>query len=275
MAINSDGLALPRSAAKFFLHSAGKEKTMSDFGRLTLDQVNDLGNKIGGQERAKRFLSGELILVERGFQTPQATNSSQVSVNGGVTYAPSLNVEVFLDDWAKFFKDVFKLGLPSRKKIILPETRSGFGWGVVAPKGMTIEGTLQGYAGICPVWRWINNNIDNITKSVRNSDTTRVVWVRDRSEADEEYKGLSYNDLQVMKIGGITLLERLLLGRWFYYKTNQHLDRVNISRCDGSIFSGGNVPSVSWSDDDGGLFVGGYDPDFRDDDLRVREVVSL
>lgn len=37
---------------------------MSDFN-LDLRQIIDLGDKIGGQERAKRFLSGELILVER------------------------------------------------------------------------------------------------------------------------------------------------------------------------------------------------------------------
>ena len=38
---------------------------MSDFDTLTLKQNRDLGDKIGSAERAKRFLSGELLLVER------------------------------------------------------------------------------------------------------------------------------------------------------------------------------------------------------------------
>lgn len=38
---------------------------MSDFETLTLKQNRDLGDKIGSAERAKRFMSGELILVER------------------------------------------------------------------------------------------------------------------------------------------------------------------------------------------------------------------
>ena len=38
---------------------------MSDFETLTLKQNRDLGDKIGSAERAKRFMSGELVLVER------------------------------------------------------------------------------------------------------------------------------------------------------------------------------------------------------------------
>ena len=38
---------------------------MSDFENLTLKQIRDFGDKVGGEERGKRFLSGELVLVER------------------------------------------------------------------------------------------------------------------------------------------------------------------------------------------------------------------
>src|SRR5438876_106077 len=38
---------------------------MSDFENLNLKQIRDLGDKIGSEARAKRFQSGELVLVER------------------------------------------------------------------------------------------------------------------------------------------------------------------------------------------------------------------
>lgn len=200
---------------------------------------------------------------------------SQDLANGGVTYALALNTEAFMDDWSKFLKEVFKLGLPSRKKIILPKTRPGFGWGIITPGGMTIERAIQSYADICPIWRWTDDDLDGITTSVRNADNTHVVWVRDRIEADEEQRGKSYNDLQIAGISGITLSERLLLGRWFYYKTSRHLDVFNVTRCDGSLCSDcsdGRVPGVSWRD--GGIFsLRKFGPDFCNDDVRSREAV--
>ena len=38
---------------------------MSDFENLSLKQLRDLGDKVGSEQRAKRFMSGELLLVER------------------------------------------------------------------------------------------------------------------------------------------------------------------------------------------------------------------
>lgn len=244
-----------------------------DIGDLTHRQTEDLGNKMGGMSGIKRFLSGELVLVDRNI-TPSA-DSSQGLTNGGITFASALNAEAFLDDWSKFLRDVFGLGLPSRKKIILPETRSGFGWGIITPEGMTNERVLQSFVGICPIWRWTKENLDELTTSVRNADSTRVVWVRDRVEADEEHKNKSYNDLLNAGIGGVTILERLILDRWFYYKTGRHLDMSNVTRCDGSVYSdGGDVPSVCWRGGSGGLGVLGYNPVRCFGFLRSREAVS-
>lgn len=246
-----------------------------DIGDLTHRQTEDLGNKMGGLSNIKRFLSGELVLIERNaLQTPLVLSSQNLS-SGGVTYASALNTEAFLDDWEKFLKEAFKISLPSRKKILLPQTRPGFGWGIITPKGMTNERALQSYAGICPIWRWTNDNLDKLTTSVRNTDNTHVVWVRDRIEADEEQKNKSYNDLQVAGISGVTLVERLLLGRWFYYKTSQHLDMLSITRCDGSRGSGGGVPGVRWCGDGDGGRLGVYwdGTGRRDEGVRSREAV--
>lgn len=236
--------------------------------------VQDFANKIGGDERIKRFQSGELVLVERSaVATPASLISQQGLANGGVTYASVLNVEEFLDDWSKFLRDVFKVGLPSRKKIVLPKTRLGFGWGVLTPKGMAIERALASYADVCPIWRWTNDNLDKIVESVRSTDSTRVVWFRDRVETDEEHRDKSYNDLWSAGINGSTLLERLLLGRWFHYRVGQHLDVVNITRCDGSRYSDGFVPSVYWCRHYGKVCMDRYSADDRRVSLRSREAV--
>lgn len=239
---------------------------------LTWKQIQDLGNKMGGEERVKRFLSGELVLAERNVSPVPITGFD----NGGITFASfDLNVEAFLDDWSKFLKEVFKTGLPSQKKIILPKTRPGFGWGVLVPRQITIEGSVGSYSDICPVWRRTNENLDKVTNSVRDANKgTYACWFRDRIEADEEYKKKSANDIKIAGINGITLLERLLLGRWFYWKTNKHLDIVSITRCDGSRHLGGNVLSVSFVRYIGELYVDNYHSDSADDGLRSREAVS-
>jgi len=239
-----------------------------------LDQVQDVINKFGSEDRIKRWQSGELVLVERNVVSGAV--SSKGLDNGGVTYASALNVEAFLDDWAKFLQDVFNVGLPNRKKIILPSTRTGFGWGVLTPKDMMIERAIASYSDVCPIWRWTNDDLDKIVKSVRSAEKgARVAWFRDRVEADEEHKKKSANDIKLARFNGATLLERLLLGRWFSWKTgSQHLDVVNATLCTGSRDSDGDVPFVHFGRFGGEVYVDRYFPDGASGVLRSREAVS-
>ena len=156
------------------------------------------------------------------------------------------NVEALLDDWNKFLREVFGVSLPSKNMLATPKSCVGFNWGVVSPKGITIEKTINSYSGICPVWRWTNDNLDSIVGSIRS--TKRGAWVircRNGTEPDKKHKNKSSNDIWTAGINTLTLSERLLLGRWYFWKTNgQQLDTENITRCDGSRDARGYAPDV-------------------------------
>lgn len=241
---------------------------MSDFDQLSLKQVIDFGNKIGGQERAKRFMSGELVLVEKEHKVSVAG-----SANGGITYASGLNTAAFLADWAEFL-DIFFAYTGDLSKVALPPITPGFNWGVAVVHGLSSQKAYDRMAKEVQSYKYWDNLDASIRKNDRNPGTNPyIVWCRDRIEADVEFRGLSANDLQEKKINTMTLLERELLGLWFYWKTKGHLDVKNVTLCAGSRSTDGDVPYVGFGGS--GVYVSYYDPGNHGDNLRAREVVSL
>lgn len=252
---------------------------MSDINELTQGQIQDLGNKHGGIPGIKRFLSGELVLVERSALATTLVVSPQGLANGGVTYASALNVEEFLDDWAKFLWEVYRSGLPSREKIVLPKTQVGFEWGVVMPKGLLAQRILDvlklRFDGKLRQWCQDLDKALNPEKEARTATNgPYVIWCRDRVEADEELRDFSANDLTGLGVNCMTEPERILLEGWFNWKTGGHLDVRNITLSAGSRDSDGLVPNAYWLGYYG-FSVGGSSIDDRFGDVRAREVVSL
>lgn len=241
---------------------------MSDFDDLTLKQVIDLGNKIGGQERAKRFMSGELVLVDK---------TQQVSVDG-VTYASCINVEVFLADWTLFYEEVFGMEV-DLSPIPLPPFRTGLSWGVAVLKGLTKQQAFEKAKELFTTWKYYtNDSLDTVVPKENDERTadngSYIVWCHDGVEADEKHKNKSANDIKVANIKTMTLLERILLELWFYWKTKSHLDRKNITLCAGSRDYDDGVPRADWRDDRK-FYVDWWNVSEGHGTLRVREVVSL
>ena len=250
---------------------------MADIGDLTQAQINDLGNKMGGTPGIKRYLSGERVLVDR--NAVSVTVVAQDLDNGGVTYE-TMNVEAFLDDQAKYLKEVFRIGMPSRKKLALPPTRPGFGWGVIRLPSLSAQRMFDELTSRFKgkTWKWcqdIDKALDP-TKEARNTDKGPYgIWCRARREADDELKNLSANDLALRGTNCMTEPERISLEGWFDWKTGgQHLDIKNVTLSAGSRCAGGGVPASRWSGGCG-FVVLGYGAGGRDGDLRAREVVSL
>lgn len=244
---------------------------MSDFDGLTLKQVMDLGNKIGGQQRAKRFLSGELVLIEKSKKPISKEDLS----NGGVTYASGINTVAFLADWTLFYKEVFGLTV-DLSQIPLPAYRLGFNWGVAVLKGLTKQQVFDKGKELFPSWKYTNQDLDTaVSKDIRTNDETHIIWCRDRREADEEHKNKSANDIKEQGINPMTFHERKLLGLWFYWKTKgHHLDKKRATLCAGSRYSDGGVPGVFWHGSYDRLLVDRYGVGDYDDGFRAREVVS-
>ncbi len=93
-------------------------------------------------------------------------------------------------------------------------------------------------------------------------------------EADPELKRKSADTLTDERVKGITLLERLLLELGYFLATGNHLDVENVTLCNGSRGSGGDVPSVEWDADGRGVSVDWCFPSDSDPNLRARAVVS-
>lgn len=146
-------------------------------------------------------------------------------------------------------------------------------WTIQVPEGMTIEKAYAECEKLFSCWRYINQDLDKIVTSDRTTKKAYSFQVKANIEADENLKNLSVNDLRKKGIVGITLLERLLLEIDYFKKIGKHLDLENVTLCSGSRRSGGNVPSVDWSDDR--LEVFWFSTDFARGVLRTREVVIL
>lgn len=145
-------------------------------------------------------------------------------------------------------------------------------WEIKIEKGMTIEGVLAECKKLFPIWRWTDDNLDQIVNSERTSSKAYTLKVKANIEADENLKNLSANMLKEKGIVGITLLERLVLELQYFKETGKHLDIDNWTLCSGSRYSDGCVPSVCWSG--GRLDVRWCDVVDASDGLRAREVVS-
>ncbi len=152
----------------------------------------------------------------------------------------------------------------------IPEHQEGFDRLLVMPQGMTTNKAFDRLtaAGI-PVWRYTDNL--NITFSARLANADYAVWVRDRQEADEEWKEKSANDALAAFVNGITLPERLVFEEDYFLETGNHLDEQNITLCSGSRSPGGNVPVVCWLVDE--VLVRWCEARGALGNLRCREVV--
>jgi len=177
-----------------------------------------------------------------------------------------------LVDWTIFWsKRGFAIG-----DISVPEKRPGFDRLLVIPQGLTIEQVF----GICQklfkVWRYTNQDLDEAipTNDRTSTNGSYAIWVRDRVEADEEFKNQSANTLKAVGHTGITVLERLIYEAKYFDETGKHLDITNITLCAGSRYSDGGVPVVSWDGGNAKLFLGWCDPGYASGLLRSRAVVA-
>jgi hypothetical protein len=173
-------------------------------------------------------------------------------------------------EWQRFYEEVFGVKADFLE-IVLPEKQEGFNWLVVVQEGMTANRIFDKCKERFQSWRYIEDL--NTISSVRKTDKTYAIWLRDRIEADEENKNLSANKCKELGINGITLEERLLLELFYHWRTSKHLDINNVTLCTGSRDSGGDVPRVGWRGD--GMGVDCYcRPGYSSAYLRARSAVS-
>ena len=177
--------------------------------------------------------------------------------------------EELLAEWRRFYWEVLGTTVDF-SDLVFPEKQEGFDWLIVMSKVWTANELFAKCKERFGAYRHIED-LDTI-KSVRKTDRTYAIWLRDREEADEENKNKSAKDCEKEGINGITLPERLLLELWYHWKTGKHLDVNNWTLCSGSRSSDGRVPHVLCHDDRLRIFY--YSSDFAHGRLRARAAVS-
>ncbi len=187
--------------------------------------------------------------------------------------SPNVDVNDRVEWWYEHFKRLYRIN-SDFSGLLIPKQVPGFDRLVIIPKGLTHRKCVEAALTI----HGVDLYKDDLDGSVRLNDRTPKVgsygiWIRDHQEADEELKGKSANDLKTSKIGGITLLERLVAGNGYLFESMSHMDRHNVTLCSGSRCSDGDIPGVSWSTDGRRLDVDWCHPLYSDPALRARAVV--
>jgi len=177
-----------------------------------------------------------------------------------------------LSDWQQFYQDIFGIETDF-SNLEIPERQEGFDRLIVVAQGITPQWLYDKCKELFSCWNWTDKDLDKVTESERNAkDAAYAVWFRNRVEADEELKNLSYNDLKEQEIPGITLEERFIYELKYFKETGEHLDVRNVTLCSGSRYSVGRVPHVGWHD--GRLGVYWYALGCSYGSLRSRQAVS-
>lgn len=176
------------------------------------------------------------------------------------------------EDWQKFYQEVFGFQVDF-SQVELKDNPGAFGWAVLVAQGLTLN---QAWAKCRDRFPCNSDYGDDLDKAVPHNDRTSATAYakrfRNRVEADEENKSKSANMLAKEQIQGNTLLERLLLGLWYNWRTGGgQLDLLNWTLCAGSRLHGGGVPCVCWGG--GQLRVGRCHPDDAGDGARARSAV--
>lgn len=179
-----------------------------------------------------------------------------------------------LAGWQAFYREIGIVVDFSGLRI--PAKRRGFDRLIAVPQGTKVQQVYDASAELFRCWKYEDVNLDEIvTENDRDpASGSYAIWIRDRVEADEEWKGKLTEELRERGVPGITLLERLLYGLKFFKETGRHLDIKNATLCTGSRCRAGSVPWVYFYGFDGGVHVHWYFPRSARDRLRSREVVS-
>ncbi|PIT88573.1 MAG: hypothetical protein COU29_02230 [Candidatus Magasanikbacteria bacterium CG10_big_fil_rev_8_21_14_0_10_36_32] len=155
---------------------------------------------------------------------------------------------ILSDERTRFYKEVFGLTVDLSKVRLPPETE-GFGWTLTIAKELG-DKPLATVMAACRklfkgnVWQYADDLDNSVPTNDRDPrrDGSYIIRVRDRVEADEENKNLSADTVKSRNMVTLTLLERIVLELFCFWKTGKHLDIQNTTLCSGSRNFDGGVP---------------------------------
>ncbi|MEK9158954.1 MAG: hypothetical protein AAB673_03045, partial [Patescibacteria group bacterium] len=219
---------------------------------LTIGQLTTLVQKLGGPAVVKDILSNKLKVRVEATAVNSATDST-------------------LAAWATFYHDYLGLDVDI-SSVVIPPPQPGFDRVLVIPQGLTPNQVVAAMKKRFSVYTYVNDLDRDVTVNERDPKAgSYAIRVRNRVEADEEFKNLSADQVKQLGLTTLTLLERLVYELKYYSETQSHLDISSVTRCDGSRRSGGSVPCVYWFDDE--LFVYWFSSGYSSGGIRARSAV--
>lgn len=187
------------------------------------------------------------------------------------------DTEAWREEWTRFYMEVFSLAV-DLSGVTLPAEAEELAWLVALAKELG-DKPMNRAMDACRKLFKVNQYANDLDAAVPTNDRdlangSYVIRIRARVEADEELKNLSANQIAELKLVTMTLLERIILELFYFWKTGgKHMDIQNITLCSGSRYSDGDVPRCRLLGD-GDFYVLCYRPGYSNDDLRARVAVA-
>jgi len=155
--------------------------------------------------------------------------------------------------WSKFYNDVLRYTGVKFQPKILPDEHPGFTQLVVFHEGLTMHKVLEALRELCGAAVFYEQGLqsvhDFLTDPIATPDHTYAVLVRRSATPDKEHLGKSAAVIRDQQIASQSLLGRLLLHAFHFWKHSEHLDETCMTICAGSSFLKGDVPVVYWHRD--------------------------
>ncbi|MEI7810494.1 MAG: hypothetical protein WCI41_02975 [bacterium] len=152
------------------------------------------------------------------------------------------------EEWQNFYQIHFGWDVDFSQVLISPRPEGN--WRLLfIPKGMTMDFAFKVCEKLFKSLKYSDDLDKQVSRNIRNTETSYAVWVRDEAEPDTEFLGKSTKKADPeMKIG-ITLLERIIFEIKYFSETRKHLDIKGLTFCSGSRGVGGIVPGACLYDD--------------------------
>jgi len=177
--------------------------------------------------------------------------------------------------WEGFYKKFFGKEYDF-SDVVIPERPNVGRWRLLIIADLTLEQLYAKCKEQFKCWRWTDDDLDKkVAWNERDAKNgAYAIWVKDETEADENLKDLSANDIKSKGITTETLAEHLIHELKYFDETGEHLDIKNVTLCAGSRYGDGYVPSVDWHSSLDRMDVDRYYPDSADGHRRSRQTVS-
>ena len=225
------------------------------------NQKKDEMNRLSELVMAKIEEDRQLQVAE--VQQEQKDRSDLEALRKGMSQGADIEIEKVAENgeensgekirqnWQKFYQEVFNLDADF-SQVEIPEHEKDFTLPILMPKGLTsqqlIEKCREYFAVADTVSGEITGDFEGVIVSQRScTQESYAVLVQDLIEAGEsKLKNFSANDAQAGKFATETLKERLVHELKYFLETGKHLDLESVTICAGSRLPNGQVPTVSF-----------------------------